>query len=77
MKLPDEPTRLRIGPAENNQQWVPAESYDALRSLCEQLKEDAERYRWMKDNNGDWWGWVRRKTGGEDMDAAIDAARKE
>lgn len=39
-------------------------------------REDAERYRWMKANNGDWYAWSMRKHGSKNLDAAIDEARR-
>ena len=54
MKLPDEPFEAFdyvLCSGERCDHCVHIRSYFSdLRSLCEQLKEDAERYRWMRDN---------------------------
>ena len=90
MKLPDEPkvftaydvNGLLIAPFA-----VGKAHYDALRSLCEQLKEDAERYRWMRLTRcaADWAQFLPMRYNhsagldgtSESVDTAIDAAPKE
>ena len=88
MKLPDEPQRWEHKDA-GGKGWpvtvVPAHAYDKLRSLCEQLKEDAERYRWLRSMRESGVISVQalyRITGKicltpTEMDAVIDAAPKE
>lgn len=41
------------------------------------LREDAERYRWIKDNSDGMPPWAETDSAWENLDAAIDAARKE
>jgi hypothetical protein len=61
----------------------------ALRAEMDALRRDAERYRWLRDNGGDWaicqWldddregiGYYREGRAAHVVDAAIDAAMKE
>lgn len=56
----------------------------ALQCEVEALRADAERYRWLRDGKNDWWnnGIVQlhyddfSHASEEELDAAIDAARK-
>ena len=84
MKLPDEPMDRYIYRASTGEQFVPKDYADKLRSLCEQLKEDAERYRWLREHrvkfSKDFGVYEITIDAGqlrEHWDAAIDAARKE
>lgn len=44
---------------------------------CERLREDAERYRWLRGDTTDYSVLCEQGLCGEVMDSAIDAARKE
>jgi hypothetical protein len=46
---------------------------DALRAEVEQLRKDAERYRWLRDDNA-YFPEEEMIRGGDELDAAIDAA---
>ena len=45
-------------------------------STLDELRKDAERYRWLRDKHGVWFPPANDWFGGEDVDAAIDAAMK-
>ena len=88
MKLPDEPFEAFdyvLCSGERCDHCVHIRSYFSdLRSLCEQLKEDAERYRWLRGNRvkfgkdfGIYEITIDAGQFREHWDAAIDAARKE
>ena len=80
MKLPNEPTRY-VTDVEGNLEphrgggLILWSDYHALRSLCEQLKEDAERYRWLRQHPI-FLGWDEDYSD-SGIDREVDAARKE
>lgn len=47
-----------------------------LESELAQLREDRERYEWLKANNSQLNYWAVMKTGRHDIDAAVDQCRK-
>lgn len=47
-----------------------------LRAELDELRADAERYRWLRDDNA-YFPEEYAIRGGEELDAAIDAARQE
>lgn len=62
--------------------YVAWEDYEALKAECEQLRKDAERYRWLREQCGNSGLLTIAKVGafelktwsGDDPDTAIDAA---
>ena len=87
MKLPDEPEVIIPSELDAEEQWrrngeyVSKLDYDALRSLCEQLKEDAERWQWLYEHFEEHpTGWeIELKINGapsfETLEQCIDASR--
>ena len=78
MKLPDEPNFIIFAPQPGyagDQPFVPISDYRRLHSLCEQLKEDAERYRWLRQHPI-FLGWDEDYSD-SGIDREVDAARKE
>jgi|SRR5690625_3085572 len=47
--------------------------YEALQAECEELRKDAERYRWLRADNA-YFPEENYIRGGQELDAAIDAA---
>ena len=88
MKLPEEPIRRRgniLDITLPNGSLIQRPSLglecdlidriNALHSLCEQLKEDAERYRWLRQHPT-FLGWDEDYSD-SGIDLEVDAARKE
>lgn len=58
---------------------VSLSDYEALKAECERMRQDAERYRWLRDANINTLPYDDHGIGpefpcGDDLDAAIDAA---
>jgi hypothetical protein len=62
-----------------------ADEIECLRAELAEARRDAERYRWLREQCGpdgnltiaEAGGWSLRPWGGDDPDAAVDAARGE
>ena len=88
----DPDTPLYAAPASEEDAFVrvpmePTEELNALRARLKACERDAERYRWLRGDQGPqsarwprWqiahWNGVWNDVSGPDMDAAIDAARE-
>lgn len=73
------PGEFDILDATDRSRWLGAlqQSYDAGRNKAEQYKEDAERYRWLREQEG--WPESEAAMSGIspiDFDSVIDKARK-
>ena len=67
----------------HSSEYIAAEDYDALLAELDALRADAERYRWLRGNGGDYRVTETDGFGSYclkydyDLDAAIDAAREQ